>query len=74
MESHLHDQFKRSEIKSQNCYGMLQVGLEVQFYKYENSHFSRFEGRMHLINDANNVVVCGRHIKQNPLPFIKASR
>ncbi|KAL1800296.1 hypothetical protein ACET3X_000638 [Alternaria dauci] len=69
-EDHLHDHLEGNGNDSKNCYGMVQIGLDVHFYKYENSNFSRIGGRMHLINDANNVVVWGRHIKDNPMPFV----
>ncbi|KAF1358980.1 hypothetical protein EJ07DRAFT_156351 [Lizonia empirigonia] len=69
-EDHLHDHLEGNGNDSKNCYGMVQIGLDVHFYKYENSNFSRIGGRMHLINDANNVVVWGRHIKDSPMPFV----
>lgn len=70
IEDHLHDYLEGNGNDSKNCYGMIQIGLDVQFYKCENHNFSRVWGRMHLINDANNVVTWGRHIKNNPLPFV----
>lgn len=51
---------------SKNCYGMVQVGFYVQFYKYERYNFSKIKGQVHLINDANSVVAWGRHTKNSP--------
>ncbi|KAF1840529.1 uncharacterized protein K460DRAFT_421469 [Cucurbitaria berberidis CBS 394.84] len=69
-ENHLHNHLEVNGNDSKNCYGMVQIGLHVQFYKYERFSFSKVGGRMHLINDANNVVACGRNIKENPLSFV----
>ncbi|KAF2801022.1 hypothetical protein K505DRAFT_369767 [Melanomma pulvis-pyrius CBS 109.77] len=69
-EDHLLDHLQGNGNDSGNCYGMVQVGFDVQFYKYENSNFSKVGGRMHLINDANNVLAWGRYIKDNPMSFV----
>jgi hypothetical protein len=69
-EDHLHDHLEGNGNDSKNCYGMIQIGLQVCFYKYENSNFSKVGGRMHLVNDANDVVAWGRYIKEHPMPFV----
>ncbi|KAI0157208.1 hypothetical protein GGR57DRAFT_461242 [Xylariaceae sp. FL1272] len=55
---------------SKNCYGMIQIGLVVQFYKYEDDVCSKVGGRMHLITDANDIMRWGRHLKENPMSFV----
>jgi hypothetical protein len=69
-EDHLHGHLEGNGNDSKNCYGMVLVGLIMQFYKYENHTFRGFGGQMHLINDVDNVVAWGRHIKDNPMPFV----
>jgi hypothetical protein len=67
---HLRDHLQGNGNDSKNCYGMLQVGLELQFFKYEGRNFSPLGGKMHLINNATTVMDWGRHIKVKPMPFV----
>lgn len=69
-EDHLHEHLAGNRNDTKNCYGMVQVGLQVQFYKYENRHFSTVGPEMHLIDHANDVINWGRHLKANPMPFV----
>jgi len=55
---------------NKNCYGMVQIGLEVQYYKYELGDFSKIGGRMHLVTHADDVVAWSRYIKDNPMPVV----
>jgi hypothetical protein len=55
---------------SKKCYGMIQIGFEIQFYKFEGSELEKVGGRMHLVKHAKDVVVWSQHLKANPLPFI----
>lgn len=55
---------------SKNVYAMVHIGLEVQFYKYENSNFSRVGGRMHLVNDVQAVTAQANYIRSHPMPFV----
>ena len=53
---------------SKRCYGMIQIGLMVQLYKYEpSSCFTKVGGRMHLINNHRDVIEWGRYVKEHPL-------
>ncbi|KAF1959987.1 hypothetical protein CC80DRAFT_490013 [Byssothecium circinans] len=69
-EDHLRDHLEGNGNDSKNCYGMVQIGLDVQFYKYEDREFSKVGGQMHLINDVNHVMAWGRYIKDHPMPFV----
>jgi len=69
-QNHFQDHLEGNNNESKNCYGMVQIGLVVQFYKYENHNLSTVGGQMHLINNANDVVAWGRRIKDNPMPFV----
>jgi hypothetical protein len=53
---------------NKNCYGMVQIGLEVQYYKYELGVFSKVGGRMNLVTHANDVVAWSGYIKDNLMP------
>jgi hypothetical protein len=69
-EDRLLDYLTRNGNDSKNCYGMIQIGLEVQYYKYEPGVFSKIGAKMHLITHAQNVVGWGRYIKANPMPVV----
>ncbi|KAH7395441.1 hypothetical protein BKA64DRAFT_59225 [Cadophora sp. MPI-SDFR-AT-0126] len=67
---HLHTVCANNDNDTNNVYGMLQVGFEIQFYKHENYRFEAIGGRMHLVNDVNNVMAWAQHMKANPMPFV----
>ncbi|KAF2466098.1 uncharacterized protein BDR25DRAFT_345705 [Lindgomyces ingoldianus] len=69
-KDHFYKHLAENGNDSKNCYGMVQIGFNVQFCKYENYNFSEVGEVMHLINNANDVIAWGRHIKDNPMPFL----
>ncbi|KAI1174446.1 hypothetical protein F4777DRAFT_385104 [Nemania sp. FL0916] len=57
--------------KSKNCYGMIQIGLLVRFYKYESGVFEKLaDKKFHLVDDVDEVLQWGQWLKANPMPFI----
>lgn len=69
-EDHLHDHLEGNGNDSKNCYGMVQIGMTVQFYQYENLVLRKLGGKMHLVDDADNIMIMGQHIKDNPMSFV----
>lgn len=69
-EDHLLDHLAGNHNESKNCYGMIQIGLEVQFYKFERFVFSRVGRKMHLIADVHDVIREGQRLKDNPLQIL----
>lgn len=67
---HLHEVCTNNINDSNNVYGMLQVRFEIQFYKYDDHQFEAISDRMHLVNDAHNVIAWAQRIKANPMPFV----
>lgn len=55
---------------SKKCYGMIQIGLDLQFYKFEGSELEKVGGRMHLSRNAKDIVAWGTYLRQNPLPVV----
>lgn len=53
--------------KLKNMYGMVQIGVQVGFYKYEETNFASLVEQLHLVKDANDVVTWLNYVKQNPL-------
>lgn len=70
LADHLHTVCAHSDNDTKNVYGMLQIGFEVQFYKHENSQFEAIGGRMHLVNDVDDVMALAQHMKAHPMPFV----
>jgi hypothetical protein len=69
-EVQLREQLAGNGNDSKKCYGMIQIGLEVQFYKFEGSELEKVRGKMHLVRQAKDVVACGAHLKAHPLPVV----
>ncbi len=67
-EDRLLHYLARNRNESKNCYGIIQIGMVVQFYMYENRHLTKVGACMHLIDDARNVVAQGKYITAHPLP------
>jgi hypothetical protein len=55
---------------SGNCYGMLQIGLEVRFYRYLETVFASVGPKMHLVNDVQTVIQWDAYVKNNPLRLV----
>jgi hypothetical protein len=69
-EDHLHSHLAGTDNESKHVYGMLQIGLEVQFYKYARGAFTKVGGKMHLVTHVSDMVTWSRWLKANPLPFV----
>ncbi|KAF2024865.1 hypothetical protein EK21DRAFT_117380 [Setomelanomma holmii] len=55
---------------SGNCYGMVHIGLEVQFYRYNEYAFDSVSPKMHLVDDVASVIQWGAYVKSNPLRLV----
>lgn len=54
---------------SKNVYGMIHIGMDIKFYKFESGQVQELTGKLHLINDAKEITDRLVWIKQNPLSF-----
>lgn len=72
-EDHLQTVCADNNNDTKNVYGMLQIGFEVQFYKHENFKFELVGGRMHLVDDVQNVIAWAQHMKSHPMRFVRQS-
>ena len=68
-EQQLQTHLAKNRNESKDCYGMVQIGLVVQFYKYEEGIYSKIGGKMHLVTDVNQVMERGQYVKDNILMF-----
>lgn len=69
-EDQLQNHLAGVKNESKNCYGMIQIGLEVQYYKYEKTVFTKVGEKMHLTTHVHDVIRWGRYIKNHPLPYV----
>lgn len=58
--------------ESHQNYGIVQIGLEVRFYLYNQGNFTGLSNKLHLQNDVHEVMQWADHMKANPLPFRQA--
>ncbi|KAH6679208.1 hypothetical protein B0J14DRAFT_293308 [Halenospora varia] len=54
--------------ESKNVYALLQIGLEMEFYKHDDGVFSQLGSRMNLIHDAVDITNWCTYIINHPLP------
>ncbi|KAH7357462.1 hypothetical protein BKA66DRAFT_574458 [Pyrenochaeta sp. MPI-SDFR-AT-0127] len=69
-EVQLREQLAGTGNDSKKCYGMIQIGFDVQFYKFEGRELEKVGGKMDLVHQAQDVVALGTYLKANPLPVI----
>ncbi|TKA44818.1 hypothetical protein B0A49_13562 [Cryomyces minteri] len=69
-EDQLRSRLAKTANDSGKVYGLIQIGLEVRFYKSESSCFSAVSEKLHLVGDAQRVMNAFSYIKANPLPFM----
>lgn len=63
----LRSHLARHGNESKNIYGMVQIGLEVGFYKYEEANLVSLVEQLHLVKDAKDVVTWFNYVEANPL-------
>lgn len=60
--------------KSKQVYGAIQIGLQVQFYKYNGKTvrpLHQLGGRYHLVQHAQEITDTFRWMKSHPLPAVE---
>lgn len=53
-----------------NVYGMIHIGMEVKFYKYEDGQAHDLSEKLHLVDRAKEVTAWWVWIKENRLPHV----
>lgn len=54
--------------RGENAYGVVQIGLEVKFYKYERPTLTVLSRKLHLVQDVHRAIAWFNHCEANPLP------
>ncbi|KAH8800757.1 hypothetical protein F5884DRAFT_808710, partial [Xylogone sp. PMI_703] len=67
-EQHLQTVCENNDNDTRNVYAMIQIGLKVQFYKYENHSFEKFGEELDLVSDAPTVINWANYLKAHPMP------
>lgn len=58
------------ENEVRKVYAIVHIGMKIAFYKYDNGDFSQMSGRLHLRNDAQDIMGWAEYLKDNPLPIV----
>lgn len=53
-------------------YAMVQVGLNVQFYRWDGTDMNQLSDVLHLRHDVQSVMQMMDWLKRNPFPFVNA--
>jgi arginine/ornithine N-succinyltransferase beta subunit len=70
-EDHLQNHCYGNDNESVNVYAIIQIGLQVAFYKYTNSDFSQLSPRLHLRQDVHAVTAWADYLKSHPLVVLR---
>lgn len=69
-EDQLRERLAENMNETKNCYGMIHIGLVVQFYKYEQGVFEKVGEKMHLLTDVHDVIRWAQYLKEHPMPVV----
>ena len=56
--------------KKKNVYAIIQYGLKVKFYKWEEGEATAMSEKLHLVRDVDEVMVLLERVRSNPLPIV----
>lgn len=69
-EEQLQRVCEANDNESENVSAMAQVGLVVQFYRFENRRLLKMGGRLDLVNQVEAVTQCASYMRSNPMPVL----
>lgn len=55
---------------SHQTYRMIQIGLELRFYKYSHGNLAPLSGRLHIRGDVQTITQWAEYIKNNPISLV----
>ncbi|KAF1843366.1 uncharacterized protein K460DRAFT_407722 [Cucurbitaria berberidis CBS 394.84] len=55
---------------SGKVYGIVHIGLYIQFFRADSGGLTALSGGLHVRNDVNAITVMFENIKRNPLPIL----
>ncbi|QPG98716.1 hypothetical protein C2857_007894 [Epichloe festucae Fl1] len=67
---HLTRHCENGHNESGQVYGMIQVGMNVQFFHWGNTTLTTMSGVFHLRNDPEEITQWAEYLKANPFPFV----
>lgn len=67
---HLTRHCENGENESGQVYGMVQVGMDIQFFHRGNTTLTTISDVFHLRNEAQEITRWIEYLKANPLPFL----
>jgi hypothetical protein len=69
-QDYLGNHMEATSNQGGQIHGLIQIGMNVEFYQCHKPDKTRMGQRYHLLYDVQLVMGWLRHIKQNPLPVI----
>lgn len=69
-EDHLGRHCEGTDNQSGQVYGIVHIGLYVQFFTANKGTLAALSGRLHVRNDVNAVTTMFESMKRHPLPFL----
>lgn len=66
-EDQLYNHLEGCTNEAKNVYGMVHIGLEVKFFKYEEPNFTVLSGKLRLVQDVHEVSSWFNYAKTNAL-------
>jgi hypothetical protein len=69
-EEHLRRHCAGTENQSRQVYGIIHIGLHVQFFTAQRGTLMRLSGRLHIRHDVNAITTMLGNMKRQPLPFL----
>ncbi|RFU35283.1 hypothetical protein B7463_g1032, partial [Scytalidium lignicola] len=70
VEQHLENVCRNNDGHTKNFFAMIQIGLQVRFYRYENRTFEKISDVLDLVGDAMAVMERANYIKTHPVPVV----
>lgn len=68
---HVTKHCRGTDNDSKQVYGMVQLGMDLQFYQWgESTGLVPLGQTYHLVNDVHDIIALARRLKANPIPFV----
>ena len=61
---------ENSHNESGQVYGMVQVGMDIQFCQWKNSTLTPLSGSLHLREHVQQIMEWAEYLKAHPLPIV----
>lgn len=60
-----------TENEVKKLYAIIQLGMQLQFYSFEEGNFRKLGGKLHLCHDVAGIIQSAEYMKENPHSFVR---